>query len=127
MGVGMRWKGIEYSVRENHRARRVILRVFPPCRLEVVVPRRFNRRRLPEIFQTHRDWIQRELQDAISKGEGGKDAPVLMAYLGYQANSRQIVRYGLALAQTKSPRDPLLTVLREIWLDGSDTPSADRE
>ena len=58
----MRWNGIEYSVRENHRARRVILRVYPPSRLDVVVPRRFNRRRLPEIFQAHGAWIQRELQ-----------------------------------------------------------------
>jgi predicted metal-dependent hydrolase len=60
--MGLRWKGIEYSVRENHLARRVILRVPSANRLDVVVPRRFNRRRLPEIFQAHRDWIQRELQ-----------------------------------------------------------------
>ena len=49
-------------MRENHLARRVILRVPSANRLDVVVPRRFNRRRLPEIFQAHRDWIQRELQ-----------------------------------------------------------------
>ena len=60
--MGMRWKGIEYSVRENHRARRVILRVPSANRLDVVVPRRFNRRRLPEIFQAHQEWIQQELQ-----------------------------------------------------------------
>lgn len=30
--------------------------------LDVVVPRRFNRRQLPEIFKAHHDWIQRELQ-----------------------------------------------------------------
>ena len=63
-------------------------------------------------------WIQQELQSAISKGEGGKDAPILLAYLGYQASSNQVTRYGLALAQAQSPRDPLLEVLREIWLDG---------
>ena len=55
-----------------------------------------------------------------SQGEGGKDAPLLMAYLGYQANSRLVVRHGLALAQSKSPKDPLLAVIREIWLDGED-------
>ena len=60
----LRWKGIEYSVREHHRARRVILKVLTPSRLEVVVPRRFNRRRLPEIFQSHLDWIQRQLKMA---------------------------------------------------------------
>jgi len=66
-------------------------------------------------------WVQQELQTAISQGEGGKNAPILLAYLGYQASSRQVVRYGLALAQAKSPGDPLLAVLREIWLDGGDT------
>ena len=60
--MGLRWKGIEYSVRENHRARRVILRVPSANRLDVVVPRRFNRRRLPEIFQAHGEWIKQELQ-----------------------------------------------------------------
>lgn len=49
-------------MREHHRARRVILRVYLPNCLDVVVPRKFSRRRLPEIFQAHRDWIQRELQ-----------------------------------------------------------------
>jgi len=42
----------------------VILRVSSADRLDVVVPRRFNRRRLPEIFQFHKDWIHRELQKA---------------------------------------------------------------
>ncbi len=65
-------------------------------------------------------WIQQELQAAISQGEGGKNAPLLMAYMGYQASSRQVIRYGMALAQSKSPGDPLLAVLREIWLDESD-------
>jgi hypothetical protein len=90
-----------------------------------LIAARYDAKLLPPTSRLQ--WIQQELQDAISKGEGGKDAPLLMAYLGYQADSRQIVRYGLALAQSKSPRDPLLAVLREIWLDGSDTPSADGE
>lgn len=88
-----------------------------------LIAARYDAKLLPPVSRLQ--WIQQELQDAISKGEGGKDAPVLMAYLGYQANSRQIVRYGLALAQSKSPRDPLLVVLREIWLDESDASSGD--
>lgn len=49
-------------MRDHHRARRVILRVSALHGLEVVVPRGFNRRRLPEVLQAHRDWIQQELQ-----------------------------------------------------------------
>ena len=72
--MGLRWKGIEYFVRENHRARRVILRVSTDNRLDVVVPRRFNRRQLPAIFRAHQDWIRQELQKA-------QDLPVLTAPL----------------------------------------------
>lgn len=71
--------------------------------------------------ESRMQWIQQELQSVISQGEGGKNAPLLLAYLGYQADSRQVVRYGMALAQSKSPRDPLLLVIREIWLDGAET------
>ena len=60
--IGLRWQGIEYSVRDHHHARRVILRVSTLHGLEVVVPRGFNRRLLPEVLQAHRDWIQQELQ-----------------------------------------------------------------
>ncbi len=83
-----------------------------------LIAARYDAKLLPP--ESRIQWIQQELQAAISQGEGGKDAPLLMAYLGYQASSRQVIRYGLALAQSKSPRDPLLAVLREIWLDESD-------
>jgi hypothetical protein len=83
-----------------------------------LIAARYDAKLLPP--EARLQWVQQELQSAISQGEGGKDAPLLLAYMGYQANSRQVIRYGLALAQAKSPRDPLLSVLREIWLDESD-------
>ena len=52
---------IEFTLRESHRAKRVILRVGVNG-LEVIVPRRFGRRRLPDIIEDHRDWIEKELQ-----------------------------------------------------------------
>lgn len=88
-----------------------------------LIAARYDEKLLPP--QDRLQWIQRELQTVISQGEGGKDSPLLMAYLGYQADSRQLVRYGLALAQAESPRDPLLAVIREIWLDGDDESSSD--
>ncbi len=83
-----------------------------------LIAARYDAKLLPP--ESRLQWIQQEIQAAISQNEGGKDAPLLLAYIGYQADSRQVVRYGLALAQSKSPRDPLLSVLREIWLDESD-------
>jgi hypothetical protein len=58
----MRWNGIEYSLRESQRAKRVILKVSGRNGLDVVVPRGFNKRRLPEILRANEAWIGKQLQ-----------------------------------------------------------------
>ena len=50
-----------YRITENARARKVILRIRPPGGLVITVPRGFDRRRLPEILEAHRLWIQATL------------------------------------------------------------------
>jgi hypothetical protein len=40
----------------------------------------------------------------------------LLAYLGYQTGSREVTKYGLDVAQTRTPLDPLLPLLRKVWL-----------
>ena len=57
----MKYTEINYTVRESLRAKRVILK-FGSNGLEVVVPRRFGRRRIPGILEAHRQWIENELQ-----------------------------------------------------------------
>ena len=52
----------EYTIRESQRAKRVILKVTERNGLEVVVPRGFNRRRLPEILKSKETWIETQLQ-----------------------------------------------------------------
>ncbi len=52
---------INYTVRESLRAKRVILKVGSNG-LEVVVPRKFGRRKIPGILEAHRRWIENELQ-----------------------------------------------------------------
>ena len=61
VGMGMRQTKINYTLRESHRAKRVILKVGING-LAVVVPRRFGKRRLPEIIEANREWIEKELQ-----------------------------------------------------------------
>lgn len=62
-------------------------------------------------------WLRNELQRAIDDPQQGNAEPaLLLAYLGHQAESRQLVRYGLALAQEAKPLDPLLPLLRKVWL-----------
>ena len=57
----MKHTDINYTVRESPRAKRVILKVGSHG-LEVVVPRRFGRRKLPGILESNRQWIEKELQ-----------------------------------------------------------------
>ncbi len=53
---------LEYTIRESQRAKRVILKVSGQRGLEVVVPRGFNPRRLPEILKAKESWIGKQLQ-----------------------------------------------------------------
>jgi len=49
--------GIEYTIRESSRAKRVIIKVWASSQVEVVVPTGFDHSRLPEILQQRAEWI----------------------------------------------------------------------
>jgi hypothetical protein len=51
-----------YRVRENRRAKRIILRVTVTHGLEVVVPSAAARRHIPEVLAKNRVWIERALK-----------------------------------------------------------------
>ncbi|MFY9987653.1 MAG: SprT family zinc-dependent metalloprotease [Chthoniobacterales bacterium] len=51
-----------YRVRENRRAKRIILRVTVTHGLEVVVPSAAARRQIPEVLAKNRTWIERALK-----------------------------------------------------------------
>ncbi|MEK6747888.1 MAG: SprT family zinc-dependent metalloprotease [Pseudomonadota bacterium] len=51
----------DYTVRVHHRAKRLLLKITPFGEIEVVVPKRFNKRLVPEFVATHRDWIEKNL------------------------------------------------------------------
>lgn len=48
----------DYTVRVSRRAKQPSLRVTPEKGLEVVVPERFNQRRIPSLLAEHRSWIE---------------------------------------------------------------------
>ena len=48
-----------YEVRVSHRSRRVYLRLTPLGKLEVVIPKGFNQKHIPDILCQRRDWIKR--------------------------------------------------------------------
>ena len=62
-------------------------------------------------------WVQAEVQKMIDDPAGNADAGLMLAYLGYQVDSQQLIRYGLANAEAMAPQDPLFPLLRRIWLD----------
>lgn len=60
--AGKAWNGAglcEYSVRVSARAKRVRLVITRERGLEVVVPRRFDKRKIPALMAGKRDWIER--------------------------------------------------------------------
>jgi predicted metal-dependent hydrolase len=48
-----------YTVRESQRAKHVNLKISRLGKLEVIVPRGFDQRRIPEILQQKQNWIER--------------------------------------------------------------------
>jgi len=50
-----------------------------------------------------------------------QDAPLMLAYLGYQTGADELTQYGLDYAQARQPNDTLLMLLRQIWLKGAPT------
>ena len=62
---------VNYTLRGSYRAKKVILKVGSNG-LEVVVPKRFGKRRLPGILEGNREWIEKELQRV-------KESPPLVA------------------------------------------------
>ncbi|HKQ31210.1 MAG TPA: YgjP-like metallopeptidase domain-containing protein, partial [Burkholderiales bacterium] len=57
-------EAIGYRLRKSDRARRVRLRVTVEHGLEVIVPQRFDSRRIPELLQQRETWILAALQRA---------------------------------------------------------------
>ncbi|MEM8737766.1 MAG: hypothetical protein AAGG38_04720 [Planctomycetota bacterium] len=70
------------------------------------------------------EWLQQELQRMINADSNALAPGIMLAYLGHQVESRQLVRYGLAIAEDAAPRDPLIPVLRRIWLEQKPTAEA---
>ncbi len=74
---------------------------------------RYDARLLPP--KKRLDYIHGQIMQELRDAPRGETA-LALAYLGYQTNSTQITRYGLTIAETRSPQDPLLPLLRRIWL-----------
>lgn len=82
-----------------------------------LIAARYDAKLLPN--EDRLKWVRAELDKMLESPDSSSEPALMMAYLGYQVNSPQLVRYGLATAESRNPRDPLVPVLRAIWLDPS--------
>lgn len=69
-------------------------------------------------------WLQNRLQKMIGEEIHGADPGLILAYLGYQLEAKPLIEFGLNVAEAEAPRDPLMPVLRKIWLQGKDADDA---
>ena len=53
---------VQYTSRESRRAKRVILKISVTRGLEVVLPHGYDKRRLPNVLESKKDWIERNLK-----------------------------------------------------------------
>lgn len=54
------------------------------------------------------------------------DAPLLLAYLAYQSGNKQIITEQLEILAKRSPKDPILPLIRGIWLKKTTTQPEDK-
>jgi hypothetical protein len=56
-----------YSIRESLKAKRVILKISVHNGLEIVIPRGFSQKRIPQIINDKKDWIERAFRKIEQK------------------------------------------------------------
>jgi hypothetical protein len=60
------------------------------------------------------------LQRRIAREDDLTNTGFMLGYIGHQLNDRSLVSSGLDAMLKGDPADPLLPILREIWLDLAD-------
>ncbi|MEO0587124.1 MAG: hypothetical protein AAF078_05740, partial [Planctomycetota bacterium] len=89
-----------------------------------LIAARYAARLLPP--QDRLEDIASELQRLATGQRSASDAGLLLGYLGYQTDSEALTRFGLAVAEASDPRQDLMPLLREIWLEGEAADSSEQ-
>jgi hypothetical protein len=66
-------------------------------------------------------WVRGQLEQMLRLTTRPEPA-LLLAYLGYQTQAGDLTAYGLDLAAARSPQDPLIPLLRRLWLPQNSNP-----
>ncbi|MEM1353485.1 MAG: hypothetical protein AAGC44_02495 [Planctomycetota bacterium] len=86
---------------------------------------RYDAKLLPATERLTR--LQRDLQEMIGEDNHSAEPGLVLAYLGYQLEAEPLVTYGLAVAEARAPRDPLMPILRQIWLEADPRDAEDED
>lgn len=91
-------------------------------------PELIGTRYSPKLLPTSErlEWARDELDGMINRTEKQEPA-LLLAYLGYQTGNEKLTHYGLSLAYARNPRDPIMPLLRKIWIDQDDATGSQAE
>ncbi|MCC5827937.1 MAG: hypothetical protein JJU36_00690 [Phycisphaeraceae bacterium] len=82
-----------------------------------LIATRYELRLLPT--EARLDWAERRLRD-MAEREHGEHTGLVLAYIGFQTRSERLVRLGMDVFETASPTDPLIPLLRRVWLADRD-------
>jgi len=82
--------GLPLTIKEHPRAKRVLVKLVPGRGLEVVVPRRFDTRRVPAILDEKRNWIERTRDRLSDRGVDFGDQPIeIPATIRFESMGRE--------------------------------------
>lgn len=74
---------------------------------------RYDRKLLPPEERLR--WVRSQLDNMMAAPPDQRPT-ILLAYLGFQADQPELTRYALDMAQASNSRDPLIALLRRLWL-----------
>lgn len=78
-----------------------------------LISARYDKKLLPAAQRLR--WVQEELTE-MSRHSTSVEPPLMLAYLGYQLENMQQVRSALDQALQRKPNDPVVLLLRRVWL-----------
>ena len=95
--------GIEYTVRESKRAKRVLVTVSPTSHVEVVVPIGYRFKGLTELIEGHSDWIVKQRKQFRTVNRSLKPETIDLKAMGQEWSVRYLNRDANHLSIQESP------------------------
>lgn len=124
-GHPMAWAGLVHAqlgagmIRSASHSMRRLFEQYPE-----LIATRYEPRLMPS--QDRIVWVRTQL-DRMIETTDAPDPALMLAYIGFQFGSRELIEYGLDLAQARQPDDPLISLLRRVWLTSPTIPPRDPE